>query len=125
MKRRALGAAGERKAARHLRRHGLRIIARNWRCKHGELDILARDGEVLVVVEVRTASGPRPYAGEPALTVGPRKQARLMRLAQYWLAQQSWRPRGIRFDVIGLTRERAFKWSLRWYQRAFEHPGES
>ena len=121
MKRRALGAAGERKAARHLRRHGLRIIARNWRCKQGELDILARDGEVLVVVEVRTASGHRPYAGAPELTVGPRKQARLMRLTQRWLARQSWQPRGVRFDVIGVTRQRAFRWSLRWYQHAFEY----
>ncbi len=118
-RRRALGRRGEARAARFLRRQGLRIIARNWTCAAGELDLLARDGDVLVVVEVRTA-GARPFAGGPEQTVGPDKQRRLARLAQRWLAQSRWKPAAVRFDVVGVTRLGWFRWDVRWYRNAFE-----
>ena len=76
------------------------MIARNWRCPAGELDILAREGDQLVVIEVRTAS--REFAGGPEQTVGPEKQRRLARLAQRWIAQSRWTPGSVRFDVVGV-----------------------
>jgi putative endonuclease len=117
-----LGRSGERRAARHLERQGLRILARNWRSAHGELDLIARDGEQLVVVEVRTA-GSRPFTGRPELSVGPQKQRRLARLAQIWLRGTTWRPRGVRFDVVGVQRLSWWRWEVRWFKNAFDVPG--
>ena len=121
--RQRLGRAGERRAERHLRRRGLRIIARNWRCSAGELDLLARDGDQLVVVEVRSSARRGGFAGAPELTVGPGKRERLARLARRWLAGSSWQPRSVRFDVVGATRLGWLRWELRWFRGAFELDG--
>ncbi|MGM0574154.1 MAG: YraN family protein [Myxococcota bacterium] len=118
MNRRRLGRAGERRAARYLRRRGLRIVERNWTCPHGELDLLARDGDQLVVVEVRTAR--TDFAGGPERTVGPDKRRRLARLARLWLARSRWRPASIRFDVVGVVRRGWLRWEVRWIPHAFE-----
>ncbi len=113
-----LGRAGERVAWRHLRRHGLRLVERNWRCRSGELDIVARDGDMLVIVEVRTSGGSR-FAGAPALTVGPDKQARLRRLALlYQQRMTGWKPRGVRIDVVGVTRLGWLRWQVDWFPNA-------
>jgi putative endonuclease len=111
--RQALGAQGEELAARHLRGAGLEILARNWRCREGEIDIVARDGtvpggEVLVICEVKTRRG--VGFGTPLEAVTPAKAARLRRLAGYWLAAQRVeavaQPRTgyaqIRFDVVSV-----------------------
>lgn len=118
MNRSLLGRRGETKAARHVRRHGLRIIERNWRCHDGELDILARDGDLLVIIEVRTAR--TRFAGGPIATVGPEKRRRLTHLAQRWLASSSWRPEGVRFDVIGVVYSGWWRWKIEWVRGAFE-----
>lgn len=97
----AVGAYGERLAARHLVDAGLVLLDRNWRSRTGELDIVARDGDVLVFCEVKTRRG--PGFGTPAEAVGARKVARLRRLAAEWLAQAEVRPREIRFDVISVV----------------------
>jgi putative endonuclease len=94
----AVGAFGERLAAKHLVESGLVLLDRNWRSAAGEIDILARDGEVLVVCEVKTRRGPR--FGSPAEAVGRRKVARLRRLAAEWLAESGLHPREVRFDVV-------------------------
>ena len=117
MKRRRLGRVGETKAARYLRRRGLKIIERNWRCRQGELDIVARHGDTCVIVEVR--SGQTRFAGRPELTVGPRKQQKIALLARLWLAQSDWKPGALRFDVVGLVRRGALRWDIRWYPNAF------
>ncbi|PSK95663.1 uncharacterized protein UPF0102 [Murinocardiopsis flavida] len=78
----ALGQWGEDAAAAYLKREGMRILARNWRCRHGELDIVASHGGVLVAVEVKTRSSGR--FGSPLEAVGPEKRARLRRLALAW-----------------------------------------
>jgi putative endonuclease len=81
-----LGRYGENVAAAHLRAAGLTILARNWRCPEGEVDIVAMDGDVLVVCEVKTRRG--VGFGTPLDAVTPAKAARLRRLALYWLTNQ-------------------------------------
>jgi putative endonuclease len=97
----AVGAYGERLAVRHLVDAGLVLLDRNWRSRTGEIDIVARDGDVVVFCEVKTRRG--PGFGTPAEAVGARKVARLRRLAAEWLAQAQVRPREIRFDVISVV----------------------
>ena len=100
----ALGRYGEDVAARHLAESGLVILARNWRCSAGELDIVARDGDVLVVCEVKTRSQTR--YGTPIEAVTPRKAERLRVLATRWMAEHAARPRAVRFDVVAVLSSR-------------------
>lgn len=96
--RRAVGAYGERVAARHLRDQGLVILEQNWRCRDGEVDLVLRDGDDIVFCEVKTR---RTEAfGTPAEAIGPRKVRKLRRLARIWLDEHAVHPRGIRFDVV-------------------------
>lgn len=78
-----VGRYGERVALRHVRERGWEVLDTNWRGKDGELDIVALDGDVLVVVEVKTRSG--HGFGHPAEAVTPRKLARIKRLTGQWL----------------------------------------
>jgi len=98
--RRAVGAYGERLAERHLRAQGLVVLARNWRCADGEVDLILRDGEDVVFCEVKTRRGDR--FGTPAEAIGPAKVRRLRRLAARWLEQTTVRPREVRFDVVAV-----------------------
>jgi len=82
----ALGRFGEDVAAAHLVAAGLTIVARNWRCREGEVDIVALEGDVLVMCEVKTRRG--AGFGTPLDAVTPAKAARLRRLALRWLADQ-------------------------------------
>lgn len=96
--RQAVGAYGERLALRHLVEAGLVVLDRNWRTPTGEIDIIAREGDVLVFCEVKTRRG--TAFGTPAEAVVPSKAARLRRLAAQWLARARVRPREVRFDVV-------------------------
>ncbi len=102
----ALGRYGEQLAADHLTAVGMTVLARNWRCERGELDLVLRDTDGTVVFcEVKTRSG--TGFGEPSEAVGRRKAARLRALACRWLAEH--RPHGtadIRFDVVSVVRRR-------------------
>ncbi|GIF73155.1 YraN family protein [Asanoa siamensis] len=102
--RRAVGAWGERQAAQHLADQNFRVVARNWRCPLGEIDIIAWDGETLVFCEVKTRRG-RAF-GLPAESVVAAKARRLRRLGARWLAVHSARPREVRFDVIAVLVQR-------------------
>jgi putative endonuclease len=97
-----LGAMGEALAVDHLTRMGLRILGRNWRCRYGELDVIASDEatRTVVFVEVKTRTGDG-YGGW-AHAVTPRKVWRLRRLAGLWLAGQDERWAALRIDVIGV-----------------------
>jgi len=96
-----LGALGERLAADHLTALGMRIVARNWRSRYGELDLIAEDVDgTLVFVEVKTRTG--EGFGGLAQAVPPQKVRRLRRLAGLWLIQQSRSWASIRIDVIGV-----------------------
>jgi putative endonuclease len=102
--RQRLGARGEQLAADWYTAHGYTVVARNWRCREGELDlVVARDGE-LVFCEVKTRSSDR--FGVPAEAVTPAKQRRLRVLAARYLAEggdpPTVRRRGIRFDVASV-----------------------
>ncbi|WP_319943141.1 YraN family protein [Nocardia aurantia] len=96
----ALGAHGEELAARFLREAGMEIIARNWRCRYGELDLIARDAEVTAFVEVKTRTG--LGFGVPAEAVTFSKQQRIRRLALLWLNEQDGPWLRIRFDVVSV-----------------------
>lgn len=104
-RRRELGRYGEAYAARHLTRQGMVVLDRNWRCPAGEIDLVLREDDVLVVCEVKTRSS--TAFGAPLETVTPAKAERLQRLAALWIEERGIRPAGIRIDVVGvLLRQR-------------------
>jgi len=98
----ALGRYGENLAARHLDDDGFVVLERNWRCDQGEIDIVARDGDVLVVCEVKTRSSLRH--GTPFEAVTQRKLHRLERLGIAWMQARAVRPRRMRVDVVSVLR---------------------
>lgn len=96
----ALGTYGEAFAARHLTQQGMVLLDRNWRCELGELDLVLREGRVLVVCEVKTRSS-LAY-GTPMEAVTEQKAARLRRLAARWLAEHDVHPPEVRIDLVGV-----------------------
>ena len=98
MARQAVGAYGERRAVQHLIEAGLRVVARNWRCALGEVDIIAWDDDTLVFCEVKTRR--TASFGTPAEAVVAAKVRRLRRLAVHWLETHDEHPPALRFDVI-------------------------
>jgi len=99
-RRRQLGRFGEAYAARHLVEGGMVVLDRNWRCEAGEIDLVLRDGRVLVVCEVKTRSS--TAFGSPLEGVSEQKAERLRRLAARWLAEHPLRPAEVRIDVVGV-----------------------
>ena len=99
-RRRALGAAGEARAAAWYEAHGYRVLARNWRCRDGELDLVVARGRTVVFVEVKARRTDR--FGSPAEAVTRAKQARLRGLALRWLEETGARPAALRFDVVAI-----------------------
>ena len=96
-----LGRKGEARAASELRRRGYVLLERRWRCRLGEIDIVARDGDVLVVVEVKSRSR-RDY-GPPIDAVDGRKRRKLEKLARAYLQARKQSNISLRFDVVGVT----------------------
>ncbi len=90
---------GEELAARRLSAAGYEIVTRNWRCRAGELDLVARQGECLVLVEVRTRRG--KALGPPEESITPAKQARLITLAEAYVQAVDW-PGDWRIDVVAV-----------------------
>lgn len=97
---RDLGAYGEACAARHLTGLGMVVVDRNWRCELGEIDLVLRDGDVLVVCEVKTRTSAQ--FGHPIEAVTERKAARLRRIAARWLADHPVSPVQVRLDLVGV-----------------------
>jgi putative endonuclease len=95
-----LGSLGENIAVTYLIDAGLRVLDRNWRCREGELDVVAREGDALVFCEVKTRRG--VGFGHPVEAVTPVKQRRLRTLAQRWLAAHDEHAPELRFDVVGV-----------------------
>jgi putative endonuclease len=98
--RKSLGAAGEELAARELARRGYIIRERNWRCKLGELDIVAEQAGELVFVEVRTRRGNQ--FGTPEESITPTKRAHLIAAAQTFIKAHALQDRDWRIDVVAI-----------------------
>jgi putative endonuclease len=103
------GALAEELVARRLAAAGWEIVERNARTRHGELDIVARDGRTLVFVEVKAGRQNSAYGPErPILSVDARKQRRVRKLATAWMSERRSAPPydRIRFDAVGVTLDR-------------------
>ena len=99
--RRALGADGEAAVARWYEKRGYEVVARNWRCRDGELDLVVRQARTFVFCEVKSRTS--TAFGAPVEAVTREKQARLRRLAARWLEDAApVRPAQIRFDVASV-----------------------
>jgi putative endonuclease len=103
-RRAALGAYGERLAAAHLVEQGLVVLDRNWRCDAGEIDLVLRDGAVLVVCEVKTRTS--DVCGTPHEAITPAKLDRLKRLGVLWADAHDVRPAETRIDLVAVRRPR-------------------
>ena len=112
------GAAAEALAAQYLLNEGLSIIARNLRCKAGELDLVCLDGDVLVIVEVRQR-GHSDFGGALA-SVTRTKQRKLIRATRYyWQREAGWRTRVVRFDVLAVQGRADGAQEIVWIKDAF------
>ncbi len=98
--RQLLGAEGERAAEQFLRHHCYVILARNYRCRSGEIDLIALDRSTIVFVEVKTRT--QPGAGTPFEAVDRRKQRQIQRAAQRYINENRLQDRNARFDVVGV-----------------------
>jgi putative endonuclease len=96
-----LGRYGERKACTYLKKQGYRILEKNFRCKAGEVDIIAADHETLVFVEVKTRSSDQ--FGTPQEAVTPEKLRTLKEAAHYYMQETSAPPTQVRYDILALT----------------------
>jgi putative endonuclease len=94
------GASGEEAACRLLRKQGCQILARNFRCRGGELDIVAREGEVVVFVEVKERHGDRHGSASDAVTRA--KRLRVVHAARLFAAQRGLSEAPLRFDVVSI-----------------------
>lgn len=96
----AMGGYGEAAAARHLTGLGMVVLDRNWRSRSGEIDLVLRDGQVLVFCEVKTRAS--AAYGSPCESVSATKLARLRRLAAEWMEERGLRCPEVRFDIVGI-----------------------
>jgi putative endonuclease len=114
---RALGDAGEARAAAHLQARGWHILARNVRAGGVELDLVARRRGVLAIIEVKTRRN--RFAGAPEEAVDAAKRKRLVRGAAAWLHENPQRRQRVRFDVMVCEREDRV-WRVRHLEGAFD-----
>jgi len=103
-RRRAIGTLGEDLACRYLADHGYSIVERNWRCRAGEIDIVAQDGLCWVFVEVKTRRG--RAVENPEEAVSRRKAARLTDLAATWLCDHDLTDVDWRIDLVAIELDR-------------------
>lgn len=114
----SLGRSGEEKAAKFLKRLGFKILRRNYRCRLGEIDIIAKDRNELVFVEVKTRSS--ASHGLPAQAVNKRKQGQIIKAAQTFLMETSLHDHPARFDVVAIQVGREEKTEINHIRNAFE-----
>tara|TARA_R110000868_G_scaffold226313_1_gene478872 strand:+ start:87 stop:461 length:375 start_codon:yes stop_codon:yes gene_type:complete len=109
----AVGDAAEDRALAHIEQHGLTLVARNFRCKCGEIDLILKDGDVLVFVEVRYRK--RQDYGSALESVTASKQKKIHNSAQYYLQTKALgESQAIRFDVVAMSPN-----DIQWIQHAF------
>jgi putative endonuclease len=112
-----LGERGENLAAKHLRNKGYKILARNFRCAVGEIDIIARDGKTLVFVEVKTRAYNDPT---PEDQVNAGKQHQLTKAGKFYLSRYGLPQPPARFDVVAIVWPQAKDAIIRHIPNAFE-----
>jgi putative endonuclease len=112
------GSRGEELAAAFLLRSGMKIIERNFRCKGGEVDIIARDGKTIVFIEVKSRRN-LSY-GVPQLAVTEFKQRQISKAALTWLTKNRLHDSPARFDVIAILLENDYTHSLEHIRNAFD-----
>jgi len=115
------GAEGEGLACRHLESRGYRILARNFRCRLGEVDVVARQGDATVFVEVKERRGSSHGDGHEAVTVGKRR--RIVRAARLYAAAHGLSESPLRFDVIAIAWDADGRPCLRHDAGAFDSDG--
>jgi len=115
--RRALGAAGEDAVAQWYAASGYSVVARNWRVREGEIDVVARRDATIVFCEVKTRRS--DAFGTPAEAVTARKQARVRKLAVHWLRDNEVRADVVRFDVASVTPDGPGAWIVDVLEAAF------
>ncbi|MDE0130562.1 MAG: YraN family protein [Gammaproteobacteria bacterium] len=115
------GSEAERLARGYLEARGLKRLAANYRCRYGELDLVMRDGDMLVVVEVRSRRSDRH--GAPEASINHRKRRCLMRAAQCFVRDNpQFNGMMLRFDVVGVLKE-ANRARFRWIRNALQFDG--
>lgn len=118
IRRRQLGNAAERRARAYLKRRGLRFVAKNFHTRRGELDLVMRDGDCVVFVEVRFRRASSPV--DAAFTVDAHKQLKLAQAATMFLARHGeFRHSPCRFDVVGIDRDDRGREHIHWLRDAF------
>lgn len=116
--RKLLGQWGEKHCQRFLKRKGLKMLARNFSCKTGEIDLIMVDTDsTIVFIEVRTKAGENFQPPEASVTSAKKKK--LLKTAHYFLAIHNIRNRPFRFDVVTIVLDQASKPQIRHYQNAF------
>jgi len=116
MNRKTTGDRAELLACRYLKRHGLRLLTRNFHCRRGEIDLIMRDGDSLVFVEVRYRQ--QSSFGHAAETVTHAKQSRIIHCARYYMTvHQNW-DMPTRFDVVAIE-GRPDDLKIEWFANAF------
>jgi putative endonuclease len=96
-----LGAEGEETAADYLTRRGVRLLARNFKCPAGEIDLIGLDGSAIVFFEVKTRRS--DAAADPENNIGPSKRQRMLRTARWWLTKHHQPQAPYRFDAISVV----------------------
>ena len=114
------GEEAESACCTHLKKQGLKLLEKNFRCRFGEIDLVMRQGETLVFVEVRFRQNPNYGGGLESVT--PAKQQKLRKTAEYYL-QQNPRYENARFDVVAMSKNSADRgkshYTYNWIQNAF------
>ncbi|HOA74757.1 MAG TPA: YraN family protein [Phycisphaerae bacterium] len=112
-----LGRSGERQAERFLRKLGYRTVVRNYRCPHGEIDLVMLDGATVVFVEVKTRTGDEH--ADPEDAVNPGKRQRMGRAARHFLRRTGSEHRVCRFDILAIVRRPDGSSQFEHYIQAF------
>lgn len=118
LRNRIFGDRGENLAARHLKKLGLRIVARQWRGRFGEIDLIGRDGNTVVFVEVKTRRS--AVGSRPEEAVDRNKQRQLTRAAYEWIKRYGRDGWSYRFDVVAIVLPSDGVPEIKYIQHAFE-----
>lgn len=121
MERKKLGDWGEEQAKKYLESKGLTILEKNYRCKLGEIDLIAFDGEYLVFIEVKTRTS--DAYGFPMEAVGKRKQTKYIQIASVYTKEKSLYGRSFRFDIVEVMVSRQGQGTINHIPNAFQSIG--